>query len=329
MKKENNKKLNTDEIISSIENLSKEDIAVKEEKKVLTKAQKRNRLIYYFVLLLCIATMVVCSALLARNLIDKRRGSDIYDSIADDFFSDSALTSPSSSENKNGGLAFLSLSEPDSSMMSVADKIALIEAGESSSGANMQLDTMRANLKSLITMNPDVYGFIYVEGTNIKYPLVQSSDNSYYLNHAVTKEYLIIGSIFVDFRCEKNITDNYNTVIYGHNMTDGTMFNSIQKFKNADLFNSSKIYIYTLEGIFIYEPFAFYETTKNFDYIRTYFAGKNDFYEWLSLMKSQSKFEKDVSLTSNDKILTLSTCTNVHKDGRFALQAKLVQTITK
>ena len=83
-----------------------------------------------------------------------------------------------------------------------------------------------ANLKAI---NEDIIGWIQIEGTEISYPIVKGIDNSYYLNHTVQKTYNIAGSIFLDYRNERDFSDSKN-IIYGHNMKDGSMFHVLRNY---------------------------------------------------------------------------------------------------
>jgi sortase B len=219
-------------------------------------------------------------------------------------------------------------------MTSIRSGMAAENAGEAKPAAeeeekkhNEELEKMRAGLMSLAQINPDVYGWITVEGTNINYPLVQGEDNDHYLNHAYTGDYLPIGSIFVDFRCEESITRNFNTVIYGHNITTGAMFHDVTKFFKDEYFNGTYIYVYTLDGIYVYEPFSIYKTREDYNYFRTAFSSVEKFVEFAEELRDNSDKAKDVTFGKNDRILTLSTCTNIVQSERYALHARLVKTI--
>ena len=96
---------------------------------------------------------------------------------------------------------------------------------------------------------------------------MRGSDNDYYLDHAYTGEALPIGSIFLDYNTKDVLTDNYNAVIYGHNVvavagSKSSMFHDVTKYLDADFFASHKIYIYTMDGVFIYKPVSIYPTTS-------------------------------------------------------------------
>lgn len=87
--------------------------------------------------------------------------------------------------------------------------------------------------------HPDVKGWISIDGTHIDYPLLQSEDNVKYLDHNAFGDYVVTGSIFLDYRFDANFT-NFNTIIYGHHVPTGDMFGDIKKFTNKDFFDTHR-----------------------------------------------------------------------------------------
>lgn len=240
--------------LNSLDDLSENDIelntAAKEAAK-LSVTELMRRIIYYG----CFAVFVVSCLLLVQNLIAKQKGAEIYDRLEAEFFSTGFSMDLSDAFRPDEGvvkyLAAGTESPTLNDMTSIRNGMAAqnpekVTTVTEKEEHNEELEKMRAGLMSLAQINPDVYGWITVEGTNINYPLVQGEDNDYYLNHAYTGEFLPIGSIFVDFRCEDSITRNFNTVIYGHNITTGAMFHDVTKFFRDDYFEDTYIYIYTL-----------------------------------------------------------------------------------
>ncbi len=175
--------------------------------------------------------------------------------------------------------------------------------------------------------NPEIYGWIKVDGTGIDYAVVKGGNNDYYLNHTVTKAYNENGSIFADFRCEDSIINNRNTVLYGHNSVyRNQMFNQITKFLDKSFFTENKyITVYTIDGIYRYEIFAVYETYSTYSYSKIYFETDEEFIDWCTEMKGNSVFERKTRrFTGQSKIITLSTCTNGYYSRRYSLQGRLV-----
>ena len=183
------------------------------------------------------------------------------------------------------------------------------------------------SFEQLLKENADVKGWIKVEGTKIDYPILQGADNLAYLRKNYYKEYSPAGSIFLDFRNDVDDLDN-NTVIYGHRMKDGSMFEPIVNYEDEDfLKNNPVIELETLHGSYEAEVFAAYETTTDFNYIQTEFSSAGEFGSFLSEINKKSVIESDVDVNEGDKIITLSTC-DYNLDpiaGRFAVHAKLIE----
>jgi len=321
--------------LNSLDDLTERDIelnAAAERAAKFSFTEIMRRAVYY----ICLAVFVVSCLLLVQNLIAKQKGVEIYDRLEQEFFSTGfSLDLSSAFRPEEGVVKYLAAGKESptlNDMTSIRNGMEAQNPQEADVPAeeeeyNEELEKMRAGLMSLARINPDVYGWITVEGTNINYPLVQGEDNDYYLNHAYTGDYLPIGSIFVDFRCEESITRNFNTVIYGHNITTGTMFHDVTKFFKDDYFNGTYIYVYTLDGIYVYEPFSIYKTREDYNYFRTGFTSVEDFVEFAEELSANSDKAKEVDFNKNSRILTLSTCTNIVQSERYALHAKLVKTI--
>ena len=175
-------------------------------------------------------------------------------------------------------------------------------------------------------INTDIVGFIEVDNTNISYPVVKSSDNSYYLNHSYKKEKNNIGSIFLDYR---NDLDNLskNNIIYGHGRLDNTMFGSLNNLLDSNNLDSKESYYITLStpnSIMTFKIFSVYTIPKEGYYIKTYFSSNKYFKEFLETIMKRSIYNFNTDVNTSDKILTLSTC----KDNfgkRVVVHAKLLK----
>lgn len=175
--------------------------------------------------------------------------------------------------------------------------------------------------------NPDVYAWIQIPDTAVDYPIMQSaSDNAYYLNHTVTGAEGYPGSIYTENLNSQDFTDK-NTVIYGHNMDDGTMFGGLHQYVDpAYMSQHSEIYIYTPEHKYTYKVFAAV-TYDNRHILETYNCNEEaQFQDFLdSVMSVQniaSQYSSDIVATSGDRIITLSTC-NGNSEQRFLVEAVL------
>lgn len=167
--------------------------------------------------------------------------------------------------------------------------------------------------------NNDIVGWIYSENTPINYPVVQGTDNESYIHTLVNKKYGSSGTLFMDYRNNSNITDN-NTIIYGHNMKNNTMFGTIKKYKNQSYYDNHKIMYYLMpEKSYKLELFAGYTTTIESN---IYDLNKLD-QNIINEFKRQSNFKNDVIVNEEDKILTLSTCAYDYEDARYVLMGVL------
>ena len=173
--------------------------------------------------------------------------------------------------------------------------------------------------KDLSSINSDYQFWINVEGTNIDYPVVQGSDNDFYLNHDFNKNYLPAGSIFLDYR--NDFETDYNTVIYVHHMRNSTMFGQMEKFKKEDFFEKNKTITLTSENaIYEYEIFAIGVYDADFGYNTVNFNDEDDFNNFLDKILSKSMYSRNI-VNSSDKIITLSTCSYEYDNARTAIFA--------
>ena len=172
--------------------------------------------------------------------------------------------------------------------------------------------------------NDDIVGHIRIDGTTIDYPVVQGDDNSFYLYRDINRNMNVAGSIFLDYENDLLRYDR-NTIIYGHNMNRNHKFHAIRFFYDRDFLERHRFITFdTIYGNQTFEIFAFYDTHISFDYIRVHFANDDDFMRLVNEMKRRCIHNLGVEVGPNDRILTLSTCTNVHMDTRLVINAKLV-----
>ncbi len=183
----------------------------------------------------------------------------------------------------------------------------------------------KVDFDGLKAANHDYLGWLYVPGAEISYPVVQGSDNDYYLHHTFEKESNFAGCLFIDCEDSKDFS-NYNTFIYGHAMKNGTMFGNLKKFrKDKSIIDADPyIYMYFSDGIYRYKIYSFYidkpdsEMYNSCDNLKQYRQ-----YLRLALDKSLFNLESEVSEESNS--LTLVTCSGAGSNKkRFFVHAMLV-----
>ncbi len=171
------------------------------------------------------------------------------------------------------------------------------------------------DFNKLKSINSDTVAWIRVANTNIDYPVVKTSNNTYYLNHSFYKANNINGWIFENSENSSNF-DDANTVIFGHNTNGYTMLSELKDIYNGVLGNNINITIYLEDGIINYKVFSIYlEKPENTGNISKYLNQ-----DIIDYMKDKSKLKIDVDVKEGDQILTLSTCNNVTED-RLILHA--------
>lgn len=204
------------------------------------------------------------------------------------------------------------------------------EMSESASGAENTAENP-IDFKSLQKINPEVFGWIYIPDTNIDYPLLQSNErDDYYLHNDIYGNYKYAGSLYTEY-CNSTELDDRVTVIYGHNMADGSMFANLHKFRDESFFKKhTKFYIYTPERKLTYQVVSAFEFDDR-HIMNTYnFAQDKVFEEYLDSIQNPHSVSSNVNekldhkLTIDDKIVTLSTCLD-SGDGRYLLQGVLVK----
>lgn len=186
---------------------------------------------------------------------------------------------------------------------------------------------VEVNFTDLAAINPDVAAWLYSEGTDIDYPVVQR-DNSYYLNHSFDGKKANRGTLFIH---EDNAGDfaDENTCIYGHNMTrtgDGVMFSSLVSYKKQSYYEAHPVmYLLTPQGDYKVEIFASYLIDIFDDRIPMHFGDKADYQSYLDEIRSRSNITTDVDVSSADRIVTFITCTQDHESTeRYLVAGKLV-----
>lgn len=178
---------------------------------------------------------------------------------------------------------------------------------------------------SLLAINGDIVGWLETEALDITYPIMQGEDNDYYLHRTFRNQENFAGSIFLDYVNNPDFY-NRNSIIYGHNMKNGSMFGKLKQYGEQETYDKSPYFwIYTPDKIYKYEIFACGVVGAYSDCYKTGFAGEEDFLNFVNTAKSQSYVETDVEVNYGDMVVTLSTCTG-DSETRFIVQGKRVRT---
>ena len=171
---------------------------------------------------------------------------------------------------------------------------------------------------------PDAIGWIYCPKTQIDYGVVEAEDNDYYLHRFYDGSYSVGGSLFADCNNARDFSDP-NTVIYGHHMNDGTKFANIMYYKEQYYYDEHPVmYISTPDMNYRLELFSAFLTDADSDVYSFRFDSEAAYADWLQRMIRESDFKCNVSVSSKDHVVTLSTCSYEYYDARYVVLGKLV-----
>lgn len=175
------------------------------------------------------------------------------------------------------------------------------------------------DFEGLKAICPDVVAWISMEDTVMSYPVVQAKNNDYYLRRLIDGTRNNAGSLFMDYLNAPDFSDE-NTVIYGHNMKNGTMFAPVVKYKDQDYYDEHPTcQIMTPTKNYTVEFFAGFVANLKSRAWDQNFESEEDFAHWLTEAKKKSTFQSDVTPTAQDRVVTLSTCSYEYDDARYVL----------
>ncbi len=179
------------------------------------------------------------------------------------------------------------------------------------------------NFQGLIQVNEDILAWLHIPNTVISYPVLQGEDNQSYLYTAYDGSASSAGSLFFDYRISGDLTDQ-NTIIYGHNMSSGVMFAQLTSYQSASyLAQHPYFFLLTESGYLRYEIFSVMITPSTSDVYRYTFTEENSFSDHIAMLTSQSLYTTGVTVSDSDKIVTLSTCTNLVQSDRLVVIGRL------
>lgn len=182
-------------------------------------------------------------------------------------------------------------------------------------------------VKELQEQNPDIVGWLEITNTNINYPVLQGTDNTYYMTHNYKKQNSKNGSIFLDANYNWNIPSN-NLLIYGHNLGNGMMFQELLKYEQESFYQEHPVIRFTTakedaeyEIISAFKSRVYYQSEKNV--FRYYYfinsKSEEEYNQFIKNAKNASLYPIDATASYGDQLITLSTCSYYVEDGRFAV----------
>ncbi len=308
--------------ISSVEAFSSADIKARPEEeriKTIIPLLIRSAMMAVALGVFCYSFFVIAS-----RMIEDKRMQDAYAAIRPNIDAVSEVNRPNQLREPSRMLTLLEMLDFDGEIPDyIVDPVDYND-----------IMWYKNTVQNLSAQYPDVYGWIIFTGTKapgvgtdgrgIDYPIMQGEDNFYYLEHDYRGREARAGSIFADFSLSRNHEENYNTLIYGHNMGNGSMFRAIklwyEKPNRNTLAESMQIEIYTKDAVYVYELFSAYRS-DDFNFDKTQFKDSEDYLAYLREVEKRSVLGKKVPYSAQSKICTLVTCTNVaaNKNERFVV----------
>ena len=179
------------------------------------------------------------------------------------------------------------------------------------------------DLAALREVNPDVVGWILIPDTVVNYPLMQAEDNNYYLERTWDHKSNAMGSIFLEQLSSPDLTDP-NTIVYGHNMNDGSMFASLRNYREQAYFEAHPyVYILSDYGVYRYEIYSSYTASVKSNTYGVEFPTETSWLRFLEKSLEDSVIDTGVEPQPTDRVLTLSTCTGANRSARWVVHARL------
>ena len=179
------------------------------------------------------------------------------------------------------------------------------------------------DFEALQKANSDIKGWLRAEGTAIDYPVVQGKDNQYYLYRMADKSENSKGSLFIDYRCERPFKQ-FNTIIYGHRMKDGSMFHGLTKYENREFYEKHRIMeVFLPQKQYRLEIFAAVRIPADSPLYKWKFSGRGEKEAYLAEIEEQNMLKTDIIPEPDDRIVMMSTCTYEFEDARLVLYGRL------
>ena len=254
-----------------------------------------KKVIYYIVIVLLSFVFFISAGIAVKSYLGYKKADDVYEELQDRFVE-------TVSETTDTEVPTEEIMEPD----------------------EKETAPITIDFDALLKENADVVGWLYSPDTPINYPVVQGANNNQYLRKVLNGNYLVSGTIFVDYR-NGAIGEDANYILYGHNMKDGTMFSSIAKYKEQAYYDEHPVLYYlTPNGNYKIELYAGIVLKRD----AVVYAPNPDEAEFTALLeevKANSTFKSDIVISDSDKLITLSTCSYEYNNARYILIGRLCE----
>lgn len=263
-----------------------------------------------FLIGICFSIFLLSGYKLISTFLEYRNASQFYDETATQFVTSAppVITKPEPAPTV----------PPSGTDISTSEVPVISETPEISDVAPIFVD-----FPMLLEISEHVIGWLYCEDTVINYPVVQSGNNSDYLRHMLDGTYNTCGTLFMDYRCQSDFRDG-NSIIYGHNMRNGTMFNILVEYKDQAFYDDHPVmYFLTPDGNYAFYLFAGFVTPSD-SWVYTFsFETKEAKEEYLQKCLENSLFTADFIPSADDPLMTLSTCSRDYGNARYVVMGIL------
>ena len=201
----------------------------------------------------------------------------------------------------------------------------LNKAGVSDEVMHYKPDVSNPSLSELQAINADVCAWLTIDDTNIDYPVLRGDNNTKYLNEDIYGDYSLGGSIFLDYRCSKDFSDQYS-LVYGHHMAGGMMFGDIEQFADKAYFDEHPTGWLCLPGkSYQLEIIAFLEVDAYTSALFNLPVAQGGWDTIVKHIEEDATYRRGAELTEQDRIVALSTCAEETTNGRTILVARMTE----
>lgn len=278
-------------------------------KKEMTEQQRKHKKVLWTILMiLSLIVFLVCGIILGRYYVRQWQAAKVYENLKDEYTGKEPEEDPQK--------------DPETGE----------EKPEMTWGNLLEVD-----FESLWEVNPDIYAWIEIPGTMVSYPVLQHKDNdAYYLDHTVDHRSGLPGAVYSE-RVTSTDFSEFIHILYGHNMKNQTMFGALHNYEKEEyLKENSYIYIYTPDHIYVYRIFAAVVVSDAhimYSYDFTTKEGRQQYLDYLYSLEAnndhRNHYLAEAEVTSEDRILTLSTCIGQDAAHRYTVHGVLLDTIDK
>lgn len=269
------------------------------------RKKEPNRHLYSILAIIFLMCFGVCLILLWRNHLQKQRIQEKFEKLSE--------------------------MEVKTAVAEETEEIGAVQQSEEDSLTQygIELPEKKLDWEALYKENKDIYAWIYIPGTQVDYPILQhATEDDFYLNRNLDGSSGYPGCIYTQLYNSREFTDSH-TVLYGHNMGNGTMFGSLHEYEDNAFFEEHPyVYVYTPEKTLVYEIFAactFGDVHLLYSYDTASVEGFEKYIDDLTDVRDmKSHIRNDVSVTYGDYLLTMSTCIKNHPTERWIVSAVLL-----